>query len=286
MGILIGRETRAIVQGITGGYARAQVKMMLEYGTKIVAGVSPGREGIEVEGVPVYDTVRRALAEHPAEASVVYVSAPRAKEVALEALDNGIKLLVIGTEGIPVHDTMRIRWAARANGAIVVGPNGIGLTTAGECCLGTVIPSIFPGSLGIVSRSGSLSGQILRFLNEAGIGETTYISAGGDFVLGTNPVEYLRLFQEDIHTRVVLFIGEIGGMKEYEVADYLPEVSKPVIAYIVGRSAVPGKRMGHIGAIIGSSADGAEAKREYLRKQGAFIADTPWQIIDLVKQAI
>ena len=286
MGILVNKNTRVIVQGITGGYAKDQVNMMVKYGTKIVAGVTPGKGGTTVEKIPVYDTVKGALEDHPADASIIYVGPRIAKEAALEAIDNGLKFLVIGTEGIPIHDTMFIRRQSRLNDVWVVGPNGLGITTPGETCLGTVMPYVRPGNVGVVSRSGSLMIQLLYFLNQAGIGQSTSVSAGGDFVLGRNPVEFLELFEKDQETRAVLFIGEIGGMKEYEIADYIKEMSKPVVAYIVGRTTVPGKRMGHIGAIVASGADSAESKRNSLKNAGALIADTPWQIIDLLNDVI
>ena len=286
MGILVDHSTRVIVQGITGRYAQAQVKVMIEYGTKIVAGVSLGKQGVVVEGVPVYDTLKRALEDHPADAAITYVGPRYAKDAALEAIESGIKLLVIGTEGIPVHDTMQVRYLAKRNDAWVVGPNSIGITTPGETCLGTVLPYVSPGSVGVVSRSGSLAIQVLYFLNRAGIGQSTFVSAGGDFVLGRNPVEYLQLFERDEKTRAVLFIGEIGGMKEYQVAEYIKEMRKPVVTYIVGRTAVTGKRMGHIGAIVASGADSADSKRDSLKEAGAMIADTPWEIIELLKQVV
>lgn len=285
MGILVNKETRVIVQGITGGYAANQVNGMLHYGTKIVAGVSPGREGASILGVPVYDTVRDAIAEHPADASVIYVNARFAKEAILEAIDNGIKMIVIGTEGIPVHDTMFVRQIANEKDVWITGPNGIGIITPGETCLGTVLPYVLPGKVGVISRSGSLAIQMLYFLNKNGIGQSTFVSMGGDVVLGRNPVEYMELFEQDSETEAVLFMGEIGGMKEYEVAEYVKTMKKPVVAYIVGRSAVPGKRMGHIGAIVASGADSADSKRENLRTAGAAVADTPWHVVELLKEA-
>lgn len=283
MGILVNRDTTVLVQGITGAYARIQVRLAKAYGTRIVAGVTPGKEGQTVCGVPVYDTVSRALQHHAVDAALIYVSPRTAREAAVEALDNRIGLIVIGTEGIPLHDTVYLRARAEREKAWIVGPNGIGLFTAGKTCLGSVVPSLKAGRLGVVSRSGSLGSFVLQLLKSEDIGVSTFVSTGGDSVLGRNPSDYLKLFDTDQQTEAMLFVGEIGGLKEYDVARTLPDLSKPVIAYIVGKTAVPGKRMGHIGAIVSHHSDGAQAKIDALRDAGALVADTPWHVVELYR---
>jgi len=285
VGILADRNTRVLIQGITSKYGLSQIKMMIKYGTKIVAGVSPGKGGQNVLGIPVYDTVEEAVREQSPEASIVYVGPSFAKDAAFEAIDAGIKLLVIPTEGIPVHDTMKIRYLAEERKAWVVGPNSLGLITPGETLLGSLAPAYArSGDVGLLSRSGTLSIEVTRILAEAGLGQSTCVSIGGDSVLGKNPVDYLKEFEADQQTKTVVMLGEIGGGKEYEAAEYIRVMKKPVVAFIAGRTAVPGKRMGHAGALIAKASDSAESKRQALFQAGARIADTPWEIPELVKK--
>lgn len=287
MSILIDENTRVVIQGITGTYGQNQTRRMLEYGTRVVAGVTPGKGGTEFAGVPVFDTVDEAVAATGASASIVYVPAPYARDAALEGIDAGVRLMLIATEGIPIHDSMAIRARSIASGTWVVGPNTMGMISPGKCLLGSAIPSAtLPGPVGVISRSGTLMGEVVRYLSQAGIGQSTCVGIGGDVVIGRNPVEYLRLFEADPDTRAVLILGEIGGLKEYEAAEFIRRMTKPVVAFIAGRFAPRGKRMGHVGAVVHGDRDSAESKRHALREAGAHVADTPWQVVDILRQLL
>lgn len=287
MSILVNRSTKVVVQGVTGAYGQNQTRRMLEYGTRVVGGVSPGKGGTTSAGVAVYDTVQEAVRETGADTSIIYVPAPYARDAAIEAIEAGIGLVVVATEGIPVQDTMLIKQLARQAGTWMVGPNTMGLITPDQCLLGSAMPSVAsPGPVGVISRSGTLMGEMMRYLHQGGFGQSTAISIGGDMVIGRNPVDYLREFESDSDTRAVVMLGEIGGLKEYEAAEYIREMKTPVIALIVGRFAPPGKRMGHVGAMIRGDRDTAEAKREALRQAGATVADTPWQVVDLLGEVL
>ena len=285
LSILINKDTRIVIQGITSKYGTDQLQKMLEFGSNVVAGVSPGKGGQQVMQVPVYDTAKEAVEKHSANTGIVYVPAAAAKDAALEMIDSGVKLVMIASEGIPIHDTMQIKKEAKAQGVWVVGPNTIGLISPGQCMVGSLAHEFTrPGNIGIVTRGGTIAVELSRILSEAGFGQSTVIGSGGDRVLGTNPVEYLEAFEQDAETRVVILNGEIGGGKEAECARAVKKMSKPVFAYILGRCAPEGKRMGHIGAIVGSLAEGFEAKREILAAAGAIVVDTPWEIVEHLKQ--
>lgn len=287
MAILLDKNTRAIIQGITGGYAQNQVRVMQGYGTNIVAGVTPGKSGGEVHGIPIFDTVREALHAYPANASVIYVSGPRVKDAALEALEAGIKLLVIATEGVPLHDAMTIRDQASKHDAWIIGPNSIGTISPGKSLLGTLNPSFAtPGHVGLISRSGTLSMEVTRMLTEAELGQSTCVAIGGDRIIGKTQTDYLRLFEKDPDTRAVVLLGEIGGGMEQEAAGYIAQMTKPVVTYIVGRAAPAGKRMGHIGAMVSGQSDSYEAKVSALRQAGAVVAETLWDIPRLVAETL
>lgn len=287
MSILVDRNTRVLVQGATGRFGQIQTKLMLDYGTRIVAGVTPGRGGQDVLGVPIYDTVAEAKAEHQIDASVIYVPAPWALEAATEAIEGGIPLVVVITEGVPVHDGMRIRAMGRERGVWVIGPNCPGIITPGQTSLGMYPPSCaMPGVVGVASRSGTLCFEVTKLLCEAGIGQTTNVGIGGDPVIGNNFVEYLRLFEEDPETKSVVMIGELGGAQEEDAARFIAEMSKPVIAFISGKSAPPEKRMGHAGAISSEGSGAATEKVRALESAGARIADTLYDIVDLTKAAL
>jgi len=278
MGIIVDKNTKAIVQGITGTQGSFHTKLMLEYGTQIVAGVTPGKGGTTVHGVPVYDTVEEALERHPANASIIFVPAPFAADAALEALENGIKTVVIITEHIPIKDAINVMAYAQQVGATVIGPNTPGIITPGECKLGIMPAHIFKsGSVGMVSRSGTLTYEIAASLTKKQLGQSTCIGLGGDPIVGLNFIDVLKLFKKDQQTEAIALIGEIGGNLEELAADYIAKEKypKPVVAFIAGRSAPPGKRMGHAGAIIMGKAGTAESKIEAFKKVGVEVAEKP-----------
>ena len=285
MSILINKETRVVIQGITGRYGRDQAQKMMEFGTNIVAGVSPGKQGEEIFGVPIYDTVKEAVTMHQANAAIIYVPPANAKDAALEAIHSGVKLLMIAAEGIPMHDCMVIKKVSREKNVWVVGPNTIGLISPGECMIGSLAHEFTKkGNIGVVTRGGTIAIELARILTEAGFGQSTIIGSGGDKIIGRNPAEYLEEFEKDPMTKAIVLNGEIGGGKETECAKVIRTMTKPVFAYILGRCAPAGKRMGHIGAIIGSNAESFEEKRKVLAEAGAIVTDTPWQITEHLKQ--
>lgn len=286
MGIIVGRETRAIVQGITGTQGRFHTKLMLEYGTKIVAGVTPGKGGATVHGIPVYDTVEEALERHEANASIIFVPAPLASDAALEALENEVKTVVIITEHIPIKDTINIMAYARRAGATVIGPNTPGIITPGQCKLGIMPAHIFkPGKIGVISRSGTLTYEIAAELTKRELGQSTCIGLGGDPIVGLNFIDVLKLFEKDTQTEAVILIGEIGGNLEEATAEYIvkEKYPKPVVAFVTGRMAPPGKRMGHAGAIVMGKTGTAESKIEAFKKAGVEVAEKPSDVVSLLK---
>jgi succinyl-CoA synthetase alpha subunit len=261
---------------------------MLEYGTRIVAGVSPGKGGEVVEGVPVYNFVGEAVEAHPEiNTSIIFVPAPFAPDAIYEALDAGIRLVVIVTEGIPVHETMKAAHYARLKGTTLIGPNCPGVISPGKAKVGIMPAHLFtPGPVGIVSRSGTLSYEVAWALTRRGIGQSTAIGIGGDPVTGLSLVEAYQLFAQDPQTTAIVVIGEIGGDEEERLARHLAKegATKPVVAYIAGRTAPPGKRMGHAGAIIMGGEGTAEEKRRALSRVGVPVADLPSQIPDLLQR--
>ncbi|MGA9388755.1 MAG: succinate--CoA ligase subunit alpha [Candidatus Bathyarchaeia archaeon] len=288
MGIIIDKNTRAIVQGITGTQGSFHTRLMLEYGTKIVAGTSPGKGGTRFENVPIYDTVEEAQKEDPADASIIFVPAPFAVDAAMEAIDNGIKTIVIITEHIPIRDSISLMAFARENKAVAIGPNTPGIIAPGECKLGIMPAHIFkPGSIGMISRSGTLTYEIAASLTGKGLGQSTCLGLGGDQITGLNFIDVLRMFRNDAHTKAVVLIGEIGGNLEELTAGYIEEEEypKPVVAYVAGRSAPPGKRMGHAGAIIMGKAGTAESKIEAFKKAGVQVAEKPGDVAELMTKA-
>ncbi|MBS7608040.1 succinate--CoA ligase subunit alpha [Candidatus Bathyarchaeota archaeon] len=289
MGIIVGKETKAIVQGITGAQGSFHTKLMLEYGTKVVAGVTPGKGGTTVHGVPVYDTVEEALEKHEANASIIFVPAPYAADAAMEALENGIKTIVIITEHIPIKDSISVMAYACQVGATVIGPNTPGIITPGECKLGIMPAHIFkPGKVGMVSRSGTLTYEIAAGLTKKQLGQSTCIGLGGDPIVGLNFIEVLKLFEKDPQTEAVVLIGEIGGNLEELTAEYIvkEKYPKPVVAFIAGRSAPPGKRMGHAGAIIMGRAGTAETKIEAFKKAGVEVAEKPSDVAAMLEKIL
>jgi succinyl-CoA synthetase alpha subunit len=282
MGILLSRNTRVIVQGVTGKEGSFHTKLMLEYGTRIVAGTSPGKKGQTVHGVPVYNTVEEIVRDHgEVDASIIFVPAKFAPDAVYEAIDNGVKLVVVITEGIPLHDELKFVNYARRKGVIIVGPNTPGLMTPGEAKLGIMPSHVFvPGGVGIVSRSGTLTYEVARELAKHGLGVSTVIGLGGDPVTGLDFIEVYDMFSNDPLTKAVVLIGEIGGDAEERFSKYYASlrVKKPVVAYIAGRTAPPGKRMGHAGAIISMGIGDYPSKRRALEEAGIPVAETPSQI--------
>lgn len=287
MAIIVDEKTKVLVQGITGNQGSFHTKQMLEYGTRVVAGVSPGKGGESVHGVPVYETVQAAVDSHGANASVLFVPAPYAKDAAFEAIDAGLETVVIVTEHIPVHDAMAIMAFAAERGTTVIGPNTYGICSPSKTKLGIPPNAIFqPGVVGVVARSGTLSYEIVNAISEKGLGETTVVGMGGDRVAGLTFIDVLKRFERDETTQAVVLVGEIGGTAEEEAAEFIKTMSKPVVAYIAGRSAPPGKRMGHAGAIIERGRGTFDSKVRALEAAGARVAEVPWEVADLVAGAL
>ncbi|NAY82620.1 MAG: succinate--CoA ligase subunit alpha [Thaumarchaeota archaeon] len=277
-----------IVQGITGHQGSFHASQMKAFGTNIVGGVTPGKGGTSVNGIPVFDSVKDAVKETGAKASVVFVPAPYAPDAVIEAIDSGIKLIVIITEHIPFHDMTKLKLYAKLMGARIVGPNGPGITSVGIAKLGIMPNSIFkPGPIGVVSRSGTLTYEIVNTISEAGLGETTVIGIGGDQVVGTTMQEVVRMFQQDESTKAIVVVGEIGGTAEEETAEIIKkEVNKPVVAFIAGRYAPPGKRMGHAGAIITGNKGTAQSKINAFQEAGVKVASRPSEIPIFLRQKL
>jgi len=286
MAIYINETTRVLVQGISGKQGAFHAKQMLDYGTKIVAGVSPGKGGTTVEGVLVFDTVAAAVKHAEIDASILFIPAPAAKDAAMEAIDAGIKLLVLITEHIPLHDAMYIMAFAKSRNATVVGPNTFGVVSSGKSKMGFMPNQFFiPGEVGVVARSGTLSYEIVGNLKALGFGTSTVVGLGGDRIIGLNFIEVLRLFETDVETKAIVMIGEIGGSSEEQAALFIKSnIKKPVIAYIAGKSAPPGKRMGHAGAIIEKGKGTYAGKVEALRSAGVYVAELPFQVPQILLQ--
>ncbi len=288
MAILVNEQTRVLVQGITGFQGEFHARRMLEFGTKVVAGVTPGKGGAEVAGVPVFDTVAEAVLQNGATSSCIFVPALLAKDAALEAIASRLDPVVIITEHIPVLDSIEIVSAAQAAGVRVIGPNGPGVASPGRCKIGIMPNDLFKeGPVGLVSRSGTLTYEIVAGLTRAGIGQSTALGLGGDPVVGVSFQEAVRMFAEDPQTEVIVLVGEIGGAAEEEAARFIGEsVRKPVVGYIAGRTAPPGKRMGHAGAVISGSEGTAEAKTAALQAAGVTVAELPGRVAGLVQQVL
>jgi succinyl-CoA synthetase alpha subunit len=286
MSVLVDEDTKVLVQGITGHQGRFHSQAMMDFGTNVVGGVTPGKGGATVNGLPVFDTVQEAVDETGADASVVFVPAAFARDAALEALDAGIELVNVVTEHIPTQDAIAFDHYARYQDAHVVGPNCPGVCSPGEGTKLGILPNrIFePGNVGIVSRSGTLTYEMVGALTEAGIGQSTCLGIGGDPCPGTTFVDALELFEDDPGTDEIILVGEIGGTAEEEAAEYITEnVSKPVHAYIAGRSAPTGKQMGHAGAIVTRGQGTAESKIDAFERAGCEVMDFPTDAPDYVK---
>ena len=289
MSILVGRDTRLLVQGITGREGEFHSTAMLEYGTAIVAGVTPGKGGqVALDGrVPVFDTVADAVRETGANASCIFVPAAAAPDAMLEASEAGIPLVVCITEGVPALDMLRVYHVLRAQGTRLIGPNCPGLTSVGEAKVGIIPGNIHrPGPVGLVSRSGTLTYEVVQAMTDAGLGQTTCVGIGGDPIIGTSFIDVLDMLNRDPATEAIVMIGEIGGEEEERAAEFCArEVRKPMAAFIAGRTAPPGRRMGHAGAIISGGAGTAESKRSALEAAGIRVADSPSQIPQLLRDA-
>jgi len=289
MAILIGNETRLLVQGITGKAGSFHARSCMEYGTNVVAGVTPARGGERFEEkVPVFDTVSEAVAETDANASMIFVPPEFAADSILEAVDADISIIVCITEGIPVLDMMRVRAAMQGSKSRLVGPNCPGVITPGQCKIG-IMPGYIhkPGGVGVVSRSGTLTYEAVWQLSERGVGQSTCVGIGGDPINGTSHLEVVQLFNEDPQTEAMILIGEIGGTAEEEAAAWIKDhCKKPVAAFIAGTTAPPGRRMGHAGAIVSGGKGTAQAKIEAMHEAGIEVAETPSDMGDAVLRAM
>ncbi|KZN23741.1 MULTISPECIES: succinate--CoA ligase subunit alpha [unclassified Haladaptatus] len=286
MSILVDDDTRVVVQGITGGEGSFHAEQMMEYGTNVVAGAVPGKGGQEAHGVPVYDTVHEAVEEEDADASVIFVPPAFAADAIFEALDTDLDLAVAITEGVPTQDMSKVYKRLSETDTRLLGPNCPGIITPGESKLGILPGNIFEsGNVGLVSRSGTLTYQVVDSLTQRGIGQTTAIGIGGDPIIGTDFIDALSLFEDDDDTDAVVMCGEIGGEDEEEAAAFIAEnMDTPVAGFIAGRTAPPGKRMGHAGAIVSGSGTGtAESKINALNDAGVPVGDTPEEVADNIE---
>ncbi len=287
MSILMDSSTPVIVQGITGREGQFHTSNMIASGTHIVGGVTPGKGGETVEGVPVFDTVNEARAATGATASCIFVPPPGAADAIMEAASAGIKLIVCITEGIPTIDMTRAMLTVREHNALLIGPNCPGMCTPGHGKIGIIPYQIFtPGPVGFISRSGTLTYEVVALLTGAGLGQSTCIGIGGDPIIGSTFADYLKMFEADPQTRAVVMCGEIGGSDEEDAAEYIKSMSKPVVAFVSGRTAPAGKRMGHAGAIISGNTGTAQGKVAALQAARVPVADTIFDIPGMVKEAL
>ncbi len=288
MSVLVNKNTKVVTQGITGSTGQFHTRACKEYGTQMVAGVTPGKGGQDFEGIPIFDTVRQAKEKTGANVSVIYVPPPFAADAILEAVDADLDLAICITEGIPVTDMIRVKRAMEGRRTRLIGPNCPGIITPGECKIGIMPGHIHkPGAVGVVSRSGTLTYEAVYQLTELGIGQSTCIGIGGDPVNGTNFIDALKLFNEDPKTEAIVMIGEIGGSAEEEAADYVKKhVKKPVVGFIGGMTAPPGKRMGHAGAIISGGKGTAAEKIAALEAAGIKVSRSPAEIGKTLKSVL
>ena len=288
MSILVDKNTKVVISGMTGREGGFHAQQMIEYGTQVVAGVTPGKGGTTHLGVPVFDTVEEAVQKTGANASLIFVPAPFAADAVLECEDAGLPFITLITEGLPVQDSVRIVNRIRSNGrSRLLGGNCAGIITPGECKMGIMPGHIFkPGPIGMVSRSGTLTYEIVWELTRADLGQTTCVGIGGDPVPGTRFIETLEMFEADPDTTAVVMIGEIGGSDEEAAAEFIKTMTKPVVGFISGRTAPPGKRMGHAGAIVSGNTGTAQSKVDALLAAGAPVADRTSDVPRLVKKVL
>ncbi|ADC46942.1 succinate-CoA ligase alpha subunit SucD [Methanobrevibacter ruminantium M1] len=284
--IILDENVKCLVQGITGKQGSFHTEQMLKYNTKIVAGVTPGKGGQEILGVPVFDSIEEAKENTDVNASIIFVPAPFAKDAAFESIDHLDLVIIITRATFPIHDTMEIMAYAKAKGVTVIGPNTPGVISPKVGKLGIMPTHIFSeGTVGVISRSGTLTYEIASQLSRAEIGQSTCVGIGGDPVIGTPYIEVLQMFEDDPETTEIVLIGEIGGSAEEDAAAYIKEnITKPVVAYIAGISAPPGKRMGHAGAIIAGNSGTAKSKMEALESAGVKVARKPSEIVEYIKE--
>jgi len=286
--ILIDEKTKLIVQGITGRDGSFHTKQMVDYGTQVVGGVTPGKGGQTVDAVPVFNTVMEAVQATDANTSVIYVPAPFAADAIYEAVDSGIKLVICITEGVPVNDALKVYNYIQGKDVRLIGPNCPGLLSPGKSKVGIMPGHIAtPGKVGVVSKSGTLTYEVVYAITLKGLGQTTCIGIGGDPIIGTNFIDVLQLFNEDPETEAIAMIGEIGGTDEEEAAEYIKNnIKKPMASFIAGKTAPEGKRMGHAGAIISGGMGTAESKIKALNVAGVPVCDTPAQIADVLAEKL
>jgi succinyl-CoA synthetase alpha subunit len=288
MSIVVDNETKLVISGLTGREGSFHGLRNRSYGTDVVAGVTPGKGGQDVEGIPVYNEIKEAVEEQGANTSMIFVPARFAAAAIDEAIDSGVDTVIAITEGIPVLDMLRTYWKAREAGVRLIGPNCPGVLSPGKSNVG-IIPAQFfdPGSIGVVSKSGTLTYQIGNELKQAGVGNSSIVGIGGDPIVGSDFIDILTLYEADDETELIVMVGEIGGDAEERAADFIAEqVSKPVVAYIAGFTAPPGKQMGHAGAIISGSSGTAEAKKEALEERGVRVGRSPTEAAQLAVEAL
>jgi succinyl-CoA synthetase alpha subunit len=288
MSIIVDTDTKLVISGLTGREGSFHGLRNRSYGTDVVAGVTPGKGGQDVEGIPIYDEIKQAVDERGANTSMIFVPARFAAAAMEEAIDAGVHTVIAITEGIPVLDMLRIYWKAKGAGVRLIGPNCPGVLSPGKSNVG-IIPAQFfdPGSIGVVSKSGTLTYQIGNELKQAGVGNSSIVGIGGDPIVGSDFIDILELYEADDETELIVMVGEIGGDAEERAADFIAEqVTKPVVAYIAGFTAPPGKQMGHAGAIISGSSGTAEAKKEALEERGVRVGRSPTETAQLAVEAL
>lgn len=288
MSIIVDKKTRLVVQGITGSEGSFHTKQMIEYGTKVVAGVTPGKGGSDFEGIPIYNTVAEAVKEQKANTSIIFVPPPFAADAILEAAFSGIKVIICITEGIPANDMLKTYNAVKNKNVILIGPNCPGVISPGKAKVG-IMPGFIhkAGKIGVVSRSGTLTYEAVKQLTDVKLGQSTCVGIGGDPIIGSKFINIIKLFNEDDSTEGIVMIGEIGGSAEEEAAAYIKKnVSKPVVGFIAGRTAPPGRRMGHAGAIISGGKGTADEKMQIMKRAGIKVVNSPAEIGITMKKAI
>jgi len=287
MGILLTPETAVAVFNPLSSYSPGMITGMRSQGTRVVAGVAPGLAGGVHEDTPLFNTMRDAVEQTGANTAVIYAPAPGVLDAVVESVDAGIRLLMVAAEYVPTHDALRALAYARAHDAWIIGPNSLGMLSPGVGMLSGLGSGVeLPGPVGVMSRSGTMSGVIIRIFTQAGLGQSSVVSMGGDALIGRNPIEYARLFEADPDTGVIVLVGELGGKKEYQLIEQLGDIKKPVVALINGRHAPAARRMGHAGALVNQASESAENKRAALKAAGVHVADDPFHLTHVIKQIL